>query len=465
MKTVSRAQAATGLVLAIVLGLMFPATGWVAAPGLEVDARRDAAVEAVARVMPSVVNIGTETIVAVRDPFEELLQEFWGPYYRGRPPETRLYSLGSGVIIDESGYVLTNDHVVRRASRVWVKLAEEAGGDECQATLIAGSSRGDVALLKINLKPGQKLKAVRFAADDDLLLGETVLALGNPFGLGGSVSRGILSSKSRRPPVENAPMDIADWLQTDAAVNPGNSGGPLINLRGELIGINVAVYREAQGIGFAIPIKRVSEALADIFSPELKQWWFGARVKPAGHRLSVAAVEHGSPAERAGIKAGDLVVTINGKAPRGFIEFIQELMAGEDKRDTALVVQRGDTRQNLTVRLARVAAVFNASLVKQKLGLSLQEISVELAQRLGLATTDGLLVAGVERNSPAEEVGMERGHVILAIAGQPVAEVAAAAKTLYGKKKGDRVSLQVLAQRRQGPLLRTQRVNVEVVVR
>ena len=450
-----------GWALALLLGLTCPA----AALGPEVDARRDAVVEAVARVMPSVVNIGTETIVAVRDPFEALLQEFWGPYYRRRPPETRLYSLGSGVVIDESGYVLTNDHVVRRASRVWVKLTDEAGGGEYEATPIAGTTRGDVALLKINLKPGQKLKAVRFAADDDLLLGETVLALGNPFGLGGSVSRGILSSKSRRPPVENAPMDIADWLQTDAAVNPGNSGGPLINLRGELIGINVAVYREAQGIGFAIPIKRVSEALADIFSPELKQWWFGARVKPAGRWLTVAAVERGSPAERAGLKAGDLVVAVNGRPPRGFIEFIQELMAAEDKRDTALAVQRGEARPNLTVRLARMTTVFNASLVKQKLGVSLQEISLELAERLGLASTDGLLVAGVERGSPADAVGLERGHVILGIAGQAVEDVVSAAKILYGKKKGDRVSLQVLAQRRQGPLLRTQRVDVEVVVR
>src|SRR4029434_6740283 len=124
----------------------------------------------------------------------------------------------------------------------------------------------DVALLKIRSRDNEKFTAVRFAADDDLLLGETVLALGNPYGLGGSVSRGILSSKSRRPPLENEPLEVEDWLQTDAAINPGNGGGPLVNLRGELIGVNVAVYREGQGIGFAIPVRRVSAALGEMYS-------------------------------------------------------------------------------------------------------------------------------------------------------------------------------------------------------
>src|SRR5438128_1132546 len=194
----------------------------------EADARRDATVEAVERVMPCVVNIGTETIVESNEPFEQMLREFWGPYYRRRQPDAH-YSLGSGVIIDENGYVLTNLHVVRRASKVWVKLAD---GREFEARPIVGNTHKDVALLKLLTKGNEKFKAVKFAKDDDLLLGETVLALGNPFGLGGSVSRGILSSKNRRPPLETEPLDVADWLQTDAAINPGSSGGPLIELPG-----------------------------------------------------------------------------------------------------------------------------------------------------------------------------------------------------------------------------------------
>ncbi len=242
--------------------------------GAEPDARRDATVEAVEQVMPSVVNIATETIVEYNDPFEQMLREFWGPYYRRRQPNTQ-YSLGSGVIIDEDGYVLTNLHVVRRASKVWVKLAD---GREFEAEpTIVVNLRIDVAVLKLKTKEGERFKAVKFAKDDDLLLGETVLALGNPFGLGGSVSRGILSSKNRRPAIEGEPLDVADWLQTDAAINPGSSGGPLINLKGELIGLNVAIYREGHGIGFAVPIKQVTEALSEIFAPEeTKTMWFGA---------------------------------------------------------------------------------------------------------------------------------------------------------------------------------------------
>src|SRR5437867_1774263 len=237
----------------------------------ETDVRRDATVEAVQRVMPAVVNVATETVIEVHDPIVQLFRDFFDPYYRRRAPNTQ-HSLGSGVIIDEEGYVLTNFNVVNRASRVWVRLFD---GREYECEKISETSLTDVALLKIKTKKGEKFSSVKFAEDDDLLLGETVLALGNPFGLGGSVTRGILSSKSRRPATENEPLDVMDWLQTDASINPGNSGGPLINLRGELIGINVAIYREAQGIGFAIPVKRIATAMADIYSPEeLDSLWF-----------------------------------------------------------------------------------------------------------------------------------------------------------------------------------------------
>src|SRR5213593_907085 len=210
----------------------------------EPDARRDATVEAVKKVMPSVVNIATEEVVPIRDPMENLFREFFDPYYRHRQPNTQ-FSLGSGVIIDEEGYIVTNFHVVGRARRVWVRLYD---GRELEADKVAVSPSTDVALIRIRAKAGEKFKAIRFAADDDLLLGETVIALGNPFGLGGSVSKGILSSKSRRAEVEgDEQLQLPDWLQTDASINPGNSGGPLINLRGEVIGINVAILREGQG--------------------------------------------------------------------------------------------------------------------------------------------------------------------------------------------------------------------------
>jgi S1-C subfamily serine protease len=245
----------------------------------EPDARRDATVEAVKKVLPSVVNIATEEVVPIRDPMENLFREFFDPYYRGRQPNTQ-FSLGSGVVIDEEGYIVTNFHVVGRARRVWVRLHD---GREFEADKVAVSPSTDVALIRIRAKAGEKFAAIRFAADDDLLLGETVLALGNPFGLGGSVSKGILSSKTRRPPTDSEPMDLADWLQTDAAINPGNSGGPLVNLNGELIGINVAVLNQAQGIGFAIPVRRVSEKLGEIYSRN----WMGCGSAPGCGRVAI----------------------------------------------------------------------------------------------------------------------------------------------------------------------------------
>src|SRR5688500_2332001 len=176
------------------------------------DVRRDATVAAVETAMPAVVNIATETVVEIKDPLENLFREFFDPYYRRRAPNTQ-HSLGSGVIIDEEGFVLTNYHVVSSASRITVKLID---GREFEADRVNFSSLTDVALLKIRATNYVKFAAVKFAGDDDLLLGETVLALGNPFGLGASASKGILCWKSRRPAVENERLDILDWLQTDA---------------------------------------------------------------------------------------------------------------------------------------------------------------------------------------------------------------------------------------------------------
>src|SRR5512137_2754640 len=295
------------------------------------DIRRDPTVTAVEKVLPSVVNIATETIIHIRDPFEEFFRQFWDRYHRRQPPNSQ-YSLGSGVVIDEEGYLLTNDHVVRRADKITVKFC--TGTNVYTATVVASDPKSDVALLKLNARPGEKFNAIQFAREDDLLLGETVLALGNPFGLGGSVSRGILSSKSRVPPKEGEPLDIPNWLQTDAPINVGNSGGPLVNLRGELIGINVAVLNEvmgqrAQGIGFAIPVRRVLEALSDIFPTEfVKAYWVGARVKVGTTPLVIGNVQPQSPAGKAGLKPGDAILQVNGKSPKSFIDFADLLADG-----------------------------------------------------------------------------------------------------------------------------------------
>jgi len=420
----------------IAVGLLFACAFFTRA---ELDIRRDAAVNAIEEVMPSVVNISTETIVEIRDPLENLFKDFFGPNW-GRRPEQ---SLGSGVIIDETGYILTNFHVVRRATRITVRLWNNKS---YRAQLIGVSHKSDVALLKlVDAKPGEKFKAVRLAPDGDLLLGETVLALGNPFGLGGSVSRGILSSRARRPPTDDEPMalDLSDWLQTDAAINPGNSGGPLINLRGELIGLNVAIFREGQGIGFAIPVKRVSEALSETFTPEgLSGLWLGARFAASTNGVTVTAVERGSPAEKAGLRAGDKVLKINDKSPKNIIEVNRELVLTGNQRTVPFTVQRSGERRDLTARLIPEKEFFNANLIQEKLGVTLRD-----ASPIGATRVNGFFIADVEGDGPAAEAGLKAGYILQAVDGQVPPNLTAAAKLLYAKKSGETVTLKLLVPR------------------
>jgi S1-C subfamily serine protease len=366
------------------------------------------------------------------------------------------------VIIDEEGFVLTNFHVVGRASRVSVKLAN---GKEYEADKLVGTSFTDVALVKIRAKEGEKFTAVKFAADDDLLLGETVLALGNPFGLGGSVTRGILSSKSRRPPTDNEPLDIMDWLQTDAAINPGNSGGPLINLRGELIGINVAVYREGQGIGFAVPVKRISAALAEIYSPEiLESLWFGARVRPGPAPMQVLSVQDESPAAKAGLRVGDSILQVNGKSPSGFIDFNRELLSARDKKPVELAIQREGKQRTVTVRMVPEKSFFNAELIRKKIGASVQELTPQLAQQFAFGATEGLLIGGVDRGSPAATAEIDGGMLLTSIDGQVTTSIVAAAKVLSPKKKGDKAKLNVVFPRQRGPFIEFRQATIELKV-
>jgi serine protease Do len=416
-------------------------------PAAEPDIRRDATVDAVRSVMPSVVNIRTETIVENRDPYEDFFRQFFDPYHRRQQPDAQL-SIGSGVIIDEDGYILTNLHVVRRARRIQIKLSDEAGGGEYEVQSVEATLLTDVALLKIiPKKPGEKFRAVKLAKDDDLLLGETVIALGDPFGLGGSVSRGILSAKRRAVPKENETLDVPNWIQTDAAINPGNSGGPLINLRGELIGLNVAILAQAQGIGFAIPIKQVNEALSQIFTPETAAIWFGARFSPGLAPIAIASVEKNSPAEQAGLRAGDQILQVNGKAPKNIIELSQWLR-DKTQQNFRFNVQRGNQRQTFSVRLVPFP-----QLIRQKLGLDAQEIHEDIAANFGLAPSAGLLITGVEKNGPAEHAHLSPGFVIAQINGRNAPDFLNVISLLGGLKKGENANLTVLVPQRRGNLL------------
>jgi serine protease Do len=404
------------------------------------DIRRDATVAAVERVLPSVVNIRTEVVVQHRDPFEEFFSQWFGPFHRRQRPNTP-FSLGSGVIVDETGYVMTNLHVVRRATQIYVVLWD---GREYQAERYYGTARSDVALLKLRTEPGERFTAIQFAEDDDILLGETVIALGNPFGLGGTVSRGILSSKSRVAPQEHEKLTMGNWLQTDTPINPGNSGGPLVNLRGELIGLNVAILQDAQGIGFAIPARQLREAMGELISPEtFSSRWFGARIRPGDLPLRVSWVQPGSPAEKAGLRVDDRILQVNGHAPRDLFQFAEKITEREDLVE--LQVQSGSEPRRVSVDL-----VSFFDLIRQRLGADVQDLTPELARNFGLAPHSGILVAGLEKGGPGEQAELQPGVVITAINHDRINDLLNAATVLSHAKPGDAVRLTVLVPRRRG---------------
>ena len=436
------------VVSAAALLLVLPAQGAGASSleAAEPDVRRDAAVNAIEKVMPSVVNIATETVIQYHDWYDELLRQFYG---WGRTPvrQQKSISLGSGVIIDDEGYVLTNFHVVRRANRIQVKLWD---GREYDADPVVATEGSDIALLKLRSKPGEKFKAIRSAPDDDLLLGETVLALGNPYGLGGSVTKGILSSKNRRPSNGTEPLNVEDWLQTDAAINPGNSGGPLVNLRGELIGLNVAVYREEQGergvgVGFSIPVKQISAALSKFFTPEVTDsLWFGAQVKSDAGALVVTSVRPSSPAARGGLREGDRVLQVGGEAATGLVAY-NRLVSGAPQHQATLLVDRDGRQRKISVQLQPFEEV-----IRQKLGVTLLEVTSQTAERLGVRAGEALFIDEVEKNGPAGRARVERGFLLAAIDGRDATKLGAVTELLAAKKPGETVSLSVIVPRRLG---------------
>lgn len=399
------------------------------AGAIEADVRRDATVDTIEKVLPSVVNIATTKIVKVADFYDPIFERFYG-----RQSE-QLNSIGSGIIISEDGYLVTNLHVVQRASRVQVKLWN---GEVYDAEKCVGTSQKDVALLRIKAPPGTKFRAMQFANDDDLLLGETVLALGNPYGLGGSVSRGILSSKNRRVPAENTRLALPDWLQTDADINPGNSGGPLVNLRGELIGINVAVYREEQGmgVGFAIPIKQVSAALTEFFTPEAsRSLWFGARPGSFHGPLMVAYVQSRSPADKAGLRIGQRIVSVNGVPVTDLITYHQQLTArhDSDRKATIQVEDQGERRQ-VTVQM-----ITFDELTRQRLGVVFRDLTEQGAADLGLDSGGALVIESVEPGSPAARANLRPGFLVTALDDRNTSYYIHGADFLSGKNPGDRV--------------------------
>jgi S1-C subfamily serine protease len=365
--------------------------------------RRTPVVQVVERVAPAVVNISAESTVRAADPF-------FGGIFGGRARRTQ--SLGSGLIIDAQGLVVTNAHVIEGASRVLVTTLD---GRELEADVLGADRAADLAVLRVQAK---LLPAVPLGRSAELLMGETVIAIGNPFGLSHTVTTGVLSARGRTVPSETGETRYTDFLQTDATINPGNSGGPLVNLAGQVIGINTAII-QGSGIGFAIPADRAQRVVDDLLRyGELQPLWTGLRLEsvdaelarreelPVSRGALVVKVFPDSPAARAGLAAGDLLTAIEGK-PVG---------AREDLTTALYSVPAGTP---VKVEVRRGARGFPLALVAVRpprgLGLTVLEEALGLTAAQGAR---GLIVGRVAHGSLAERAGLEPGDRLLAANGQ-----------------------------------------------
>jgi serine protease Do len=378
----------------------------------ERERRRTPVVEAVERAAPAVVNISATETAAGHGRFgDPVFDEFFNRYFeRGARGETPRRNLGSGFIFRKDGYVVTNHHVVSRAVRIWVSTRE---GKEYEARVVGSDPAFDLAVLKV--EPGGDLREVPLGDSDDLMAGETVIAIGNPFGLSDTVTTGVVSAVRRSIRVDEN-MVYHDFIQTDASINPGNSGGPLVNLLGQVIGINTAIYRGGEGIGFAIPVNVARKVIDSLIRyGKVRRGWLGLFVQDLTPRLreSFAYREEGgvvvtrvqpAPGGAAHIQPGDIVISLNGREVDSVARFAELSAAAlpEDEVNVAFV-RKGDRRTAvLTSRLIlpEEAARFLWDILGIELDLS----------RKGKG---GMILSRIRKGSPAERAGLERGDVVV----------------------------------------------------
>jgi S1-C subfamily serine protease len=448
----------TGFSMGLVVGIFSVFGALAAAPvdDASSDAARDPVVLAVQKVLPAVVNISTERIVEreFNDPFEDLFRQFFSQPRRSQAQG--IQSLGSGVIVDEDGWIITNWHVVQRATKINVILAD---GSHYDAQYVSGDDKNDLALLRI--QPKKPLPAVEIAGESQTMLGETVVAIGDPFGFDHTVTKGVISAKDRSWPPENPQFE--DVLQTDAAINPGNSGGPLINTRGQLVGINMAILSQAQGIGFAIPSRRVANLLEAWFTPEKRaRLWLGVRFGRENGRIVVTDVQANSPAAQAGVQKKDKVVACDGQEITDVLLLERRLIHKKAGDEVKFDVERGGIAKSLAVKLTALPVLSARDLMFKKFGVQVQPLTRDLAQKLGIPFTQGLLVADVQPGSPGEIAQFQRGLVITQVAGEAVASMDRVAEQLEDVKTGDMVSMAIVVNERRGNVLLQQTANVSL---
>ncbi|HVN24421.1 MAG TPA: DegQ family serine endoprotease [Syntrophorhabdales bacterium] len=384
-----------------------------------------------------------------QNPFEDF---FGGPGDEGSSEGVPQKSLGSGFIIDGEGYIVTNNHVVENADEIKVKLAS---GKEFEAKVVGRDPKTDLALIKI--KSSEALHPLAMGNSDELKVGSWVVAVGSPFGLEQTVTAGIVSAKGRT--IGAGPYD--NFIQTDASINPGNSGGPLINTKGEVIGINTAIIASGQGIGFAIPVNMAKNVVPQLKDKgKVTRGWLGVSIQEVTDELAksfnikdkqgalVAEVFKDSPAEKAGIEQGDVIVEFDGKQIKESKDLPQVVASTPIGKSVSVKVSRnGKTiskelkvaeMEDKTVELAKAPA-------GKKLGIGVQNITPDIAQALGLKESAGVVVTQVEPGSPAENAGIRQGDVIREVDRKPVKDVRSLMDQIAKAK--DNESILLLVQR------------------
>lgn len=388
----------------------------------------------VKRVKPSVVNISTTKQIQTRhqDPY---FRDFFNPYGTRTDPtaEKRPNSLGTGFIINDQGHVLTNNHVIEGADEIIVRLDD---GQEIQAKVVGRDARLDIAILQLAKKVAHVPASL--GDSDALSVGDWVIAVGNPFGLGQTVTSGIVSAKARV--LGAGPYD--DFIQTDASINPGNSGGPLFNLKGEVVGINTAIIATGQGLGFAIPINLAKEIIPQLITKgKVSRGWLGVAIrevsqsdaeknalaKPMGAYIEEVVPD--GPADRAGIKAGDILVALGGEAvdtSHSLPTIVARHAPGQEIEIAYIHAGKLLKQRVLLGSLDHPESTPNTESGEDLFGLSLRNLTPSEKQRV----RQGVLVTAVADGSNAEAIGFVAGDVILEINGQPISNVALFKKML-----------------------------------
>src|SRR5215510_8525063 len=438
------------------------------------------------KVIDAVVNISTSQKVEARnspmpqlpnDPqLDELFRDFFNRRGQGdnqnrdRGPR-RVNSLGSGFIIDPAGIVVTNNHVISEADEITVILND---GTRLKAELIGKDQKTDIALLRV--KPDKPLKAVKFGDSEKLRLGEWVIAIGNPFSLGGSVTAGIVSARNRD--INSGPYD--NYIQTDAAINRGNSGGPLFNLDGEVVGVNTAIISPSGGsigIGFAVPSKTAMPVIEQLKQfGETRRGWLGVRIQQVTDEIAdslkinpprgalVAGVDERGPAKPAGIEPGDVIVKFDGKDIKEMRDLPRVVADTPVGKQTPVVVIRKGKEETKTVTLGRLEdgekqqqaslkkdEPAEKSVVQKALGLQLSNLSDDLRKKFKLKdSVNGVLITGVDSNSAAADKRLKAGDVIVEVMYEPVASTDDLQKRLDQLKKDGKKSAMMLVMNAQG---------------